>query len=670
MDNIVGTQIDAQMASLSLGPIAGNERSAAEDSLGRPADVPADLICRYLPDTTLTYVNDAYCDRFGPRESLLGRRFLELIPEPVREPAMRHVASLLAHPRIETWEHEVLLPDGSTGWQEWLDFAVLGADGDVVELHGIGRDITERKRHERSLAAQYEVTRILAGSGDLAEATDDVLAAILSWLGFRFGALWLAGERDQVLRCAGARACDDPKVAEFAAKTRLLTIRPGHESLTRLAWSSNHPLWRENLGGEPMFGRKRRALGAGLTAGLWTPVRSRDKLIGVLELLGRASQRPDSGSLRMLEAIGLQLGQFAERSRIQQELGKSEARFRALIKHATDGVMIVAADGTIEYCSDSAGAILGYAPEALTGTSGFALVHPDDLAVAQRYLADALRRPRTSLPFQGRVLRGDGSWRLIESWATDLRTEASIGGVVINFHDITAERRSEMELRRLSGRLLQLQDEERRRIAGDLHDGTAQDLLAIGFNLDQVRRRVSGTDAVADRQLAESEAYVQKALREIRTLSYLLHPPLLDEAGLAAALRWLVDGFAARSGIAVDLVEQENIGRLPRDVEIALFRVAQESLTNVHRHSGSKTATIRLTRGRHTITLQIKDRGRTPGTGERTAPAEADADSGILGVGIAGMNERLRQLGGTLDVTTTERGTTVSARAPLTGGDE
>jgi PAS domain S-box-containing protein len=661
-------QFDAQMASLPLSPLTGDALSALPDPNGDHPEAAADLICRYLPDTTLTYVNDAYCARFGPRDTLLGRGFLELLPEAEREPALRHVESLIAHPRIETWEHEVLLPDRSTGWQEWLDFVIVGNDGTVIELQGIGRDITERKRHERSLAAQYAVTRILADGYDLEQVTNDFLSRVSSWLGFDVGALWVAGDGDEVLRCAGVKGDDAPDVAEFVTLTRLLSIGPDRESLTRLAWSADDQLWHEHLDMSRSFSRRRWASKAGLTVGLWTPVRSLDRRIGVLEFLGRATPRPDPGSLRTLEAIGLQLGQFIERSRVQQALGRSEARFRALIQHATDGVLIVTVDDLIGYCSESAGAILGVAPEALLGTSFFSLVHPDDLAAARRFLASAPRRHKND-PTEVWVRCGGDSWCLIEARATNLRAVASVGGIVVNFRDVTAQRQSESALRQLTGRLLRFQDEERRRIALDLHDGTAQDLMAIGFNLDRLRRRVLASDVEADRQLAEGEGLVQKALRDIRTLSYVLHPPLLDEDGLTAALRWLVEGFAARSGIAVNLVETDDVGRLPRDVEIALFRVAQESLTNVHRHSGSKTATMSLTRGRDAITLQVKDRGRGGRMGQETGMETPKAESGVLGVGIAGMKERLRQLGGTLVVTTTGQGTTVIATVPLPGGD-
>jgi signal transduction histidine kinase len=260
---------------------------------------------------------------------------------------------------------------------------------------------------------------------------------------------------------------------------------------------------------------------------------------------------------------------------------------------------------------------------------------------------------------------GDGEWIIVEAWARDLSHEPSVGGLVINLHDVTAQRMSERALRQLSGRLLRLQDEERRRISGDLHDGTAQDLLAIGFNLDRLRRQAATQHADLETQINDSESLVQKALRDIRTLSYLLHPPLLDEMGLPAALRWLVDGFTARSGIDVTYVEDPSTGRMPRDIEIALFRIAQESLTNVHRHSGSPSAVVRLSLGAEGAVLVVKDRGKGNVTDTLTGGDGQAAETGTLGVGIAGMRERIRQLGGTLTVLSDKRGTSVEAWVPM-----
>jgi signal transduction histidine kinase len=217
-------------------------------------------------------------------------------------------------------------------------------------------------------------------------------------------------------------------------------------------------------------------------------------------------------------------------------------------------------------------------------------------------------------------------------------------------------------LQRLTTYLLNLQNEERRRIARELHDVTAQNMFVINMNLSRLQRgRVEPKEAQG--VLSESRELCDQALQEIRTLSYLLHPPMLDQAGLAGAVRWYVAGFIKRSGINIKLLPRPDIGRLRNDVETALFRILQESLTNIKRHSGSSSAEIRLEKEEDQITLQIRDHGRGM---QRPASIEVAGES--LGVGIAGMRQRIRQFGGILEIESSDQGMVVTARVPITNG--
>jgi signal transduction histidine kinase len=234
--------------------------------------------------------------------------------------------------------------------------------------------------------------------------------------------------------------------------------------------------------------------------------------------------------------------------------------------------------------------------------------------------------------------------------------------ILVASSDITERKKLEEDLLRLTRRLFTVQDEERRRIARELHDVTAQNLFAITINLTRLQH-LSALGEKESHLLEESLALGDQALQEIRTLSYLLHPPLLDQAGLVSALQWYVEGFTKRSGIFVDLIALEDIGRLPSEVETALFRIVQEGLTNIHRHSGSDTASIRLEKRDGNAVLQIKDQGR--GIRSNGTPASAEEIS-ELGVGIPGMRQRLRQLGGRLEVESGEHGTSITASVPLT----
>src|SRR3984957_20882258 len=221
--------------------------------------------------------------------------------------------------------------------------------------------------------------------------------------------------------------------------------------------------------------------------------------------------------------------------------------------------------------------------------------------------------------------------------------------------ELTAARDS---LRDLSARLLQVRDEERRRIARELHDSIGQLLAALSMNLAALNRNPERLPPEMSRLAAESLNLLDQAIREIRTMSHLLHPPLLDEVGLDSTLRWYVDGFTQRSGINVDLQISTGAERLPQDTELAVFRLVQECLANIHRHSGSKTASIRIQAQDGWLSLDVTDAGRGFPS-ENTAVLE-----GRLGVGIRGMRERLRLLGGRLDIKSTAAGTTVHAVLP------
>jgi signal transduction histidine kinase len=230
-------------------------------------------------------------------------------------------------------------------------------------------------------------------------------------------------------------------------------------------------------------------------------------------------------------------------------------------------------------------------------------------------------------------------------------------------------RQQRNELRTLANRLMHAQDDERRRIATMLHETTAQDLAALKMLLARLNRTADHLSDSERNALTESISLAEQSMIEIRTVSYLLHPPFLDEAGLLTALRWYAGGFAERSGITVDLDLPESFERPPLDTETVLFRIVQESLTNIHRHAGSKTAHIRLGGDAETLVLEIEDRGH----GIPDAALEhITTGGGGVGVGIASMSERIEQLGGRLEVTSSvhgKTGTTVRVWLPLPKDD-
>jgi PAS domain S-box-containing protein len=264
----------------------------------------------------------------------------------------------------------------------------------------------------------------------------------------------------------------------------------------------------------------------------------------------------------------------------------------------------------------------------------------------------------------------DGVRKTVRTSAVPIRDNDGhiTGGVIVN-EDVSAKIAAEHErneslvqLRTLTGRLMRAQDDERRRIAELLHETTAQDLAVLKLLLARLNRtddHLSDDDRSA---LAESISVADQAMTEIRTLSYLLHPPFLDETGLLSAVRWYAAGFTKRSGINVDLDLPESFERLPLDSETALFRIVQESLINIHRHARSETARIRLKRDAERVLLEIGDQGH--GIPDDSLK-EIMSGGGVVGVGIAGMSERIGQLGGRLEITSSHHGTTVRVLLPL-----
>jgi PAS domain S-box-containing protein len=367
-------------------------------------------------------------------------------------------------------------------------------------------------------------------------------------------------------------------------------------------------------------------------------------------------------------------------------LRRTEERFRLLVDAVQDyAIFMLDVQGHVSSWNTGAQRIKGYAVSEIIGKH-FSVFYPEeDLRAGKpkRELEIAAKEGR--FEDEGWRLRKDGSRFWANVIISAIRDES---GELIGFGKVTrdyterikvseilrkevaerteAQRKlhdSEKSLRQLSLRLLQTQDEERRRIGRDLHDSVGQYLVGLKMKVDSLKSSAARNQPRNTSELAECSQLIEEAISEVRTISYLLYPPMLEELGLKSAVPWYLEGFTKRSGIKTTFEVSPDFDRIPGDLELALFRVLQESLTNVHRHSGSSTAIVRLLTKDQAVILQVIDEGK--GTQSKNLEDRAQDWMGTFGVGLRGMNERLRQLGGTLELSSNQEGTTVSATLPL-----
>jgi PAS domain S-box-containing protein len=384
---------------------------------------------------------------------------------------------------------------------------------------------------------------------------------------------------------------------------------------------------------------------AAASSGHSVPLEWTGERVGELELFVRdgEAQREDLDELAAVAATV-----FAARI-----ASAHENTFRAYFESAGVGIGVATSSGEMVRANRAYADFLGRKQEEIPGANALEFIADEYVPETVRGL-EQLRTGRVDrLDLERRYRRTDGSLVWGRTAATRL---GNTGFIIAVVQDIDEMKRAEDAIRKLSGRLLHLQDDERRRIARSLHESAAQTVAALSMNLQ--RMEGMALPAHVSEILADSLELVTQCSREIRTLSHLLHPPLLEEVGLPSSLRWYVQGFGTRSNVAVKL-ELGEIGRLPMELEITLFRVVQESLTNVHRHAEALEAIIRLRRNGSEVVLEVEDDGiGMPHDVLDRLRQGAEA----VGVGIAGMRERLAQLGGTLEIQPLPRGTLVRAR--------
>lgn len=367
----------------------------------------------------------------------------------------------------------------------------------------------------------------------------------------------------------------------------------------------------------------------------------------------------------------------------------TQSKLAAIVGSSDDAIVSKNLDGTITSWNDGAQRLFGWTEVEAVGRPVTILI-PPDLVHEETDILSRLRAGKridhyetvrvsksgkklnvslTVSPVKDAAGRIVGASKIARDISERVQAESRLKAARDELEQRVGERTAELReknselanqtavVQELSARLLKLQDEERRRIARELHDSVGQMLALLSMNLSDVATEKDKLSQAAEKCVEESATLVEKISQDIRTISHLLHPPLLEEIGLSSALKWYIEGFSERSKIHVDLDMPENFERLTNDLEISLFRIVQECLTNIHRHSESAKAAVRVVQEDGYIHLEVRDEGKG-------IPPEKQAlfnSPGAVGVGFRGMRERVRQLGGSLQIQSSDTGTIVTA---------
>jgi PAS domain S-box-containing protein len=626
-------------------------------------------------------MNRKLCDIVGYSESELCNMKFQDITHPDDLPVDLAQSERVIKGELDDFaiEKRYIRKDGSIVWVNLTVAARRDAKGQFMHYVTVVEDITARKHaEEQLLQAKQDLQITAANLASEAEALDklnvcssrlwrmdnlqdgltEMLNAVIELVEADKGNIQLLDPRKRVLTIAAQHgfqqdfldfyrevSADDPTACGRS-------LRDGSRIIV------------EDVETDSFFATLREvARAAGYRAVISTPLIGSDgEPLGVISTHFSKPHRPSPESLRRLDLYVRQAADFIQRCRTESALRQSEEHFRAIVDTTPECVKVISQDGTILHINASGVKMLGTeAAESTIGKDFYEMIAPHDREKYRVFNERICAGERGALDYD--IINLRSGIRHMETHAAPFRQP---DGTLVHLavtRDVTHRREAEEALKEaeFSGRLLRLQDEERRRIARELHDGAGQLLAAMSMNTSKISREQEKLSGTAGNALRENAELIERISTEIRNLSRLLHPPLLDEVGLRSALNEYVAGFSSRSNIRVNLEMPANWQPLPRDYELSVFRIVQECLTNVHRHSGSPTALVRLMPTQTEIILEVTDQGH----GMELEVQQKFSHGASAGVGLRGMRERVRQLGGSLEINSRPDGTTVLAVLPL-----
>ena len=622
------------------------ERKLAERTtslLAAIVDSSDDAILSKKLDGTITSWNQSAERLFGYKaQEAIGQHITLIVPWERRSEEEDILRRLARGERVEHFETVRRRKDGTHLDASLTISPIRDATGRVIGASKVARDVSERKRIEVALRESEERFRAIF------ETTPECVKLVSA----DGTLLHMNGPG---LQMVGARSADEvvgKNVYDLIAPEDRDRFKAFNESICQGEQGS---LQFDIIGLE---GKRRH-----------------------METHAAPLRNPDDTVVHLAVTVDI-----SERKQAEELLRTSEERFRALVNASSDVVYRMSPDWSEMRELDGRGFIADTAKPRKDWLNEY--IHPDDQPIVLRTVREAVRTKRM-FELEHRVRRTDGTLGWTNSRAVPL---LNVNGEILEWFgaasDVTARKEAEEnfrklaqtldaevrartreleeqsnQVRELSWRLLRSQDEERRHIARELHDSAGQTLTVLGMSLAQLVQKTGRSAPELASEAEQIQETVQQLHREIRTTSYLLHPPLLDENGLYSAISWFLQGLLERSGLEVQFDISKEFGRLPRELELVIFRLVQECLTNIHRHSESETASIRIACESNQIALDIRDQGKG------MSPARLAAiQSGRSGVGIGGMRERLRQFEGTMNIESDGSGTRIFATIPLPKG--
>jgi PAS domain S-box-containing protein len=522
-----------------------------------------ELICRFLPDGTLTFVNEAYCRYFGMKsKELIGKSFMPFIPEEDREMVYRQFKSLGLKNSVVTYEHRVILPNGDIRWHQWTDRAIFDGQEQVIEFQSVGRDITKRKLAEEALKESEEKFR------ELADSVTDVFFAMdkdLKYIYWNKASENLTGipEKDVIGK----------SLYEIFPDT-LETRRAGNIYLD--VFRTQQP---QNFINRYQIKNKEH----------------------YFEINAYPSKK----------GLSVFVTDITERKQVEEELKQSEKRLRSLADAAFEGI-VFHKEGIILRNNEQFSEMCGYGPDELLGENIISLLVAPE---AKEFVVEQITGGREG-PYEAIGVRKNGTKFSMEIRAREAELEGQKIRVA-TVMDITERKQGEEQLRKshrllrnLAASLSEAEERERKRLAQELHDQVGQTLSALGINLNLIRSQISKKSLkIADHRIEDSLELLKKTTESMRTVMSDLRPSVLDDYGLLAGIRWYSEKFSGRTNITVEIHGEELKPRLPMSVETTMFRIYQEALTNIAKHSHAKKTIISLKETYDGVKLSIADDG-------------------------------------------------------------